>query len=152
MRKRITAQLLALSAALALPGLAAAQFPYSAWNCDGSYKLCSPALIPSQGEPAIFGEVPTGPEYTAAVPQFSDDVVNRFEQAFSQIKGITKDFVSNLPDDATAADTQQAREQAHSKALQALQSANLDRNQYNLIAKHMYRDIPLRNRVIGQGS
>lgn len=150
MRKKMTARLFVLSTALVLPGLAAAQFPYSAWTCERSHQWCSPSLIPAEGEPIVWDQLPPGPGRGAVKPAFSDDAVNRFAAAFSEIKGISQGAQADIPQSATAEDTGKVRNQAHSQALQALESAKIDREEYNEIAAYMNRDMGLRMRVIGK--
>jgi len=152
MRKTSLAKLITLSASLCLPGLAAAQFPYSAWTCERAYKLCSPALLPAEGQSIAWGEPPQGPEYTWPRPEFNQEKLSRFSKAFAEIKKISRQFTSDMPEDATAEDTKRLRDQAHSKALQALQSANISRQEYNEVAVYMNRHMGLRAQVIGSPS
>jgi len=152
MRKKLTAQLLALSTALALPGLAAAQFPYSAWDCGRADNKCSPALIPAPGEAISWGDSPDWPGFPGAAPGFSDATLNSFEKAFAEVETISQDFTKELPEDATAEDTKTLRDQAHEKALAALKSANIERSEYNRVAAFMNRDLDLRMQVMGGDS
>jgi len=152
MRTKLTAQLLTLSAALVLPGLAAAQFPYSAWDCSAMFNRCSPALIPGPGETITWGDPPQWPGFDEFGPSYSDETVSNFQKAFAQVEKISQNFTAAAPKNATAEDTKKLREEAHAKALEALESANIERSQYNRIAAYMDRNLDLRMRVMGDSS
>lgn len=145
MRKGSTARLLVLSAALGLPVVAAAQFPYSAWTCDRAEKWCSPAVIPAQGKSIVWGQAPEGPPFVTVPPTVSDATTNSFTKAFAKIEEISQ----GVPAGTAAEGQAQGLAQAHSKALQTLQAANIDREKYNDVAVFMNRDLDLRMRVFG---
>lgn len=133
MCKTTVARLLVLSAALGLPGLASAQFPYSAWTCDASVgqNTCSPALIPAADEPIDFGNPPDAPGVGAVPNSRTDEKLANFANAFAKVKAIS----------GASAD------KAHEEALQALEASNISRDDYNNIADFMNWDDDLRMRV-----
>jgi hypothetical protein len=148
MRTQDFAPLFVLTSALSLPGLVLAQFPYSAWTCEtrGNNHWCSPALIPGEDQRITWGETPSTPDLTAMSRPVAEDMVTRFESAFSKIEKISQNFTDSSPEDAN--DTKALREEAHGKALQAMQSANLSLSDYNQVAAYLGRSFDLRMRVI----
>lgn len=150
MRKKMTAQVLALSAALILPGLAVAQFPYSAWDCRFARTMCSPALIPAPDHSIQWGQAPSWPAFDVPDPQFSDETVGRFVQAFTEIKGISQEYTNTTGEDSDREAAAKARAEAHEKALQSLEAAGIEREEYNQVAAVMNRELDLRIRVMGK--
>ncbi len=150
MRALNFARLFVLSSALSLPGLVLAQFPYSAWTCEtrGDDHWCSPAMIPGEDQRITWDETPSTPDLTAMPQPVGEDMVTRFESAFSKIEKISQNFTDSLPEDANADDTKALREEAHGKALQAMESANISLSDYNQVAAYLGRSFDLRMRVI----
>jgi hypothetical protein len=150
MRNTTIIQLCALTTALCLPALAAAQFPYSAWTCarPGGEQVCSPAKIPSQGKSVLWGDTPDAPDVAAVQEPVNEQELNAFANVFSKIEAISQEFTKSLPANANADNTKSLREEAHRKALEAMKSANISLSDYNEIAAFSSKDAELRRRVI----
>jgi len=138
MCKTTVARLLVLSATMCLPGLAAAQFPYSPWTCDPSVgqNTCSPALIPAADASIDFGNPPDAPGLGDVPNLHTDQSLSNFANAFAKVEEISGGSAAGA-----------AADKAHEEALQALQAASISREDYNNIAGFMNWDDDLRRRV-----
>lgn len=151
MRASNFARLFILSGALSLPGMAVAQFPYSAWTCArpaGEY-VCSPAIIPPGNESVVWElRPPEAPEAPALEEPLSEEKLDVFVNVFTKIEAISQDFTNSYPKDGNVDDTKSIREAAHRKALEAIQNASMSLSKYNEIAAFLSKETELRRRVI----
>jgi hypothetical protein len=111
--------------------------------------LCAAAVVlaPSAALAQSGGSHQSSPSQTSASGEISDQVVETFAEARSEVLEISKQWTEKLQQADSAEEQERMRQQAQQEMVTAVQSSGMSVEEYNQVARAMQDDPALEKRI-----